>query len=162
MFQEMPFKSLAEAAERVGSFIHSTVLDMNISDPVFPLDYLTAMKTGQFSKVPIMTGTVLNDVHYIPEVNDFGKNWNKTGPIYLHIKESHNKSEVTDEEILQANLIKQFYIGNGKQGLLNESLTEYVEMMTDAFYLSPDQKVAELASIYVPVYNYRLLSLLEI
>merc|ERR1711978_74804 len=29
-------------------------------------------------------------------------------------------------------------------------------MMNDAFYLSPDQRVAELASFYVPVYNYRL------
>ena len=114
---------------------------------------LTATKTGRFSMIPIMTGTVKTDGIGLPKQNDFGRKWNQIGANRLYKKSSFNKSETTDEEVLLANLIKQYYIG--KTGLLNESLTEFVEMITDNFYLSPDQKLAELASIYVPVYNYR-------
>ena len=129
------------------------VLDSYTSDPLFPLDYFTAMKTGYFNRVPIMTGTILNDGALYFPVEDFEKDWEKLGALTIGINTSFNRSEITDEEILQANLIKRFYMG--KEGNLNGSLAEFGEMETDALFLSPDQKVAEFASRFVPVYNYR-------
>jgi len=120
---------------------------------VFPVDYLTAMKTGYFNKVPIMTGTMKNEgLLSVPEF-DLEKDWEKEGPKTLFIQTSFNASEVTEDEILQAKMMKRFY--TGKHGNLNDSIVEFYEMLTDSLFLSPDQKVAELASKFVPVYNYR-------
>ena len=54
---------------------------------------------------------------------------------------------------MQSDLAKQYY--SGPNNNLLETLPEYANMMTDSLFLSPDQKVAELASKYVSVYNYR-------
>ena len=157
-YQDVPYKDLirvtGEGGE-VGGASFMPVLDSYTSDPLFPVDYYTAMKTGYFNKVPIMTGTVINDgALFFPENEHLGgEDWKYGGPLLLGIKSSFNVSETTDEEIVQADLIKRFYMG--KEGNLNGSLAEFGEMETDALFLSPDQKVAEFASRFVPVYNYR-------
>jgi len=128
-------------------------VDMHSRDPVLPIDSLTAMKNGYFNHVPIMTGTVLNDGGLMyPEI-EYGEMWESYGPKFLAIKGSFNLSETTHEEHLDAQLIKHFYTGENSN--LLETLPEYTNMMTDSLFLSPDQKVAELASQFVPVYNYR-------
>ena len=43
----------------------------------------------------------------------------------------------------------------GKNSNLIETLPDFANMITDSIFLSPDQKVAELYSQYVPVFNYR-------
>jgi len=129
------------------------VIDTYSRDPVLPTNYLTAMKNGYFNRVPIMTGTGLNDGGLIyPEI-EYGQFWENHGAKFLAIKSSFNLSETTHEENLEAQMIKHFY--TGKSNNLLETLPEYVNMMTDSLFLSPDQKLAELASQYVPVYNYR-------
>ena len=75
------------------------------------------------------------------------------GPTDLHVAASSNKSEITPEEYVLSNIILKFYNG-GKFELL-ESLNEVANMLTDALFLSPDQKFAELASKHIPVYNYQ-------
>ena len=154
----MPFLKLLEAVagdDELNTNLNAfyPVQDQYLLDPIFPVDYLTSMKTGNFSKVPIMTGTVLYDgAVYLPKEN-FGNDWNKHGAHDLYITSSFNKSEISDEEVMQAALIKRFY--TGKENKLSKTLHEAAEMVTDAHFLSPDQKVAELASKHVPVYNYR-------
>jgi len=156
--QNVPHEALlavtSEGVDIIPDIIFFPTVDKYSSDPVFPVDYLTAMKTGYFNKVPIMTGTMKNEgLLSVPEY-DLNKDWEKEGPKNLFIQTSFNASEVTDDEILQAQLMKRFY--TGKRGNLNDSIVEFYEMLTDSMFLSPDQKVAELASKYVPVYNYRL------
>ena len=128
-------------------------IDKFSSDPIFPDDYETAMKTGRFNPIPIMTGTILYDGMHFLGPADYGSTWEEYGPIDLMLVSSYNASEVTQEEILVANLAKTYY--TGKSGLLNETLVGWVEMIGDGKLLSPDQKVAEYASQYVPVYNFR-------
>jgi carboxylesterase type B len=102
-----------------------------------------------------MTGTVKNDGSvFFPENPNFEKIWNVAGPAILGVAGSSNRSETTPEEFTLANIILKFYNG-GRYNLL-EAVQEFVDMMTDALFLSPDQKFAELASNYVPVYNYQL------
>ena len=58
-----------------------------------------------------MIGTVLYDgAVYLPK-EDFGNDWKKYGAHNLFITSSFNRSEITDEEVMQAALIKKFYIG---------------------------------------------------
>ena len=136
------------------------VIDTYSSDPVLPMDYLEAMKTGFFNKVPIMTGTILNDgavdmLFSLPPDNEITEDfWNEKGAQLLRINPSFNTSEVTDEAKLQANIMKRFYVGKGNLSM-KDSIFDWVNLFNDAIYLSPDQKVAELASMHVPVYNYR-------
>ena len=115
------------------------------------------MKTGQFNQVPIMTGTLLNDgaVLLYKAPNEITEEfWKESGTELLYLNPSYNKSEVRDEDVLQANLMKRFYLGQGDISL-NNSIFDVVNMENDALFLSPDQKVAEFASQFVPVYNYR-------
>ena len=115
------------------------------------------MKTGQFNQVPIMTGTLLNDggvlLPSVPnEINE--EIWIEKGTELLYLNPSYNKSEVRDEDILQANLIKRYYLGQGNISF-KDSILDLSNMETDALFLSPDQQVAQFASDFVPVYNYR-------
>jgi carboxylesterase type B len=129
------------------------VIDTYSRDPVLPIDYLTAMKNGYFNKIPIMTGTVLNDGALVYPELEYGEFWKRSGPMFMLLTSSFNNTEITEEEYLQSDLAKQYYSGTNNN--LLETLPEYANMMTDSLFLSPDQKVAELASKYVSVYNYR-------
>ena len=133
------------------------VIDTYSNDPVLPVDYLTAMKTGYFNKVPIMTGTVQNEgallLNTMPnEITE--EFWNAKGTDSLFMRPSFNTTELRDEEILKANMMKRFYLGKGNVDVSDSAL--YIsDMINDAFFLSPDQIVSEYASKYVPVFNYR-------
>jgi carboxylesterase type B len=158
--QEIDFKEFVERTSVEARDVNDDAsttwlpgLDMFSRDPVLPHNYLTAMKNGYFNRVPIMTGTVLNDGGLMYPGLEYGKFWEENGPKFLALKSSFNLSETTAEEIMQAKLAKHFY--TGKNNNLLETLPDYANMMTDSLFLSPDQKVAELASQYVPVYNYR-------
>jgi len=129
------------------------VMDSYSSDPVMPHDYLTAVKKGYFHQVPMMMGTILNDgALMFPEL-EYGQFWETDGARFLFIRGSFNTSEVTEEEKMQAKVIKRYY--TGKNSNLIETLPDFANMITDSIFLSPDQKVAELYSQYVPVFNYR-------
>ena len=133
------------------------VIDTYSNDPVLPVDYLTAMKNGYFNKVPIMTGTVQNEgallLNTMPnEITE--EFWNVKGTDSLFMRPSFNTTELRDEEILKANMMKRFYLGKGNVDVSDSAL--YIsDMINDAFFLSPDQIVSEYASKYVPVFNYR-------
>ena len=123
------------------------------------MDYVEAMQTGNFNKVPIMTGTVLTDgipfFTQLPLDGEISEDyWNANRVYYFLFKPMTNVCEVMDEAELQTNMIKRFYLGKGNVSV-NDSFFELLDMLNDANYLSPDQKVAEFSSKYVPVYNYR-------
>ncbi len=125
-------------------------IDSYSSDPVLPIDFLTAMKNGHFNKIPIMTGTVLNDGGLVFPEDNFEETWKVANVDFLGLK---GGDEVTEEEKLDARIIGKYYLGNNYN--LSEVLQDWTNMVTDAYFLSPDQKLAELASQYVPVYNFR-------
>ncbi len=125
-------------------------VDLYSTDPVLPIDFLTAVKNGHFSKVPIMTGTVLNDGGLVFPEDNFEETWKVADVYYLGLASG---VEATEEEKLGARIFGKYYLGNNYN--LSEVLQDWSDMITDAFFLSPDQKVAELVSQYVPVYNYR-------
>merc|ERR1719400_992324 len=50
--------------------------------------------------------------------------------------------------------MKRFYLGKDRVEL-SDSVLNISDMVNDALFLSPDQIVAEFASKYVPVFNYR-------
>ena len=101
----------------------------------------------------IFLGTVKNDgLVLIPKAN-FESFWKVVGPTAIGVTASSNKSETTPDEYTLANIILRFY--NGGRFSLLDSLNEVADMITDALFLSPDQKFAELASKHIPVYNYQ-------
>ena len=163
MFKNIPTTELLGATSTPGHAALSShvgflpVIDSYSNDPVLPVDYLTAMKTGYFNKVPIMTGTVLNEgallISTMPnEITD--EFWSVKGVDSLFMRPSLNTSELREEEILQANMMRRFYLGKDRVEL-SDSVLNISDMVNDALFLSPDQIVAEFASKYVPVFNYR-------
>ena len=129
------------------------IMDPFSSDPVNPVDYLTSMKNGQFNRIPIMTGTLKNDGGLFMPEDDYEEMWKAAGVDFLGLKSSFDYLETTKEEKLQTKLIKRYYTGDSTY--LPDTIEEFIQMMTDALFLSPDQMTAELASQYVPVYNFR-------
>ena len=132
----------------------SPVVDAYSADPVMPVEPLEALKTGQFNKFPVITGTVVNDAVLFS--NELELLWNLTAPTLLRIAASANKSESTKEEFEQADKLLNYYTG-GQLNILESPATMrgFYNMLTDAFFLSPDQKLAELVSLHAPVFNYR-------
>jgi len=161
--QNIPFTALLGATSTPGFGALTShvgfmpVIDTYSNDPVLPVDYLTAMKTGYFNKVPIMTGTVQNEgallLNTMPnEITE--EFWNAKGTASLFMRPSFNTTELREEEILQANMMKRFYLGKENVDV-SESALYISDMINDALFLSPDQIVSEYASKYVPVFNYR-------
>ena len=68
------------------------VIDTYSRDPVLPIDYLTAMKNGYFNKIPIMTGTILNDGAIVYPELEYGEFWKKSGPLFMLLTSSFNNS----------------------------------------------------------------------
>eukprot|EP00088_Acartia_fossae_P051168 TRINITY_DN5749_c0_g1_i2.p1 TRINITY_DN5749_c0_g1~~TRINITY_DN5749_c0_g1_i2.p1 ORF type:complete len:611 (-),score=135.22 TRINITY_DN5749_c0_g1_i2:452-2284(-) len=130
-------------------------IDTYSRDPVLPMDHLTAMKTGHFNRVPIMTGVMLNDGGLAFPQQDFGSIWASQGPEWLIINPTFFREKRDEETLLQSRLIRKFYTGSNDNSSLNDVLPDFADMLTDAYFLAPDQKLAQLASQYVPVYNFR-------
>ncbi|KAG7176035.1 juvenile hormone esterase-like [Homarus americanus] len=114
----------------------------------------------QFLQIPWMVGTnkndgafrvqdVLKDTSLTEQLN---KQWEKYGPILLDLKETSCKDPV---EI--ANRIRKYYMGKKKFG--EESSQEFVEMLTDRFFLYPTDHAVKDHSYYLKgkyCYRYEL------
>jgi len=139
--------------ERSGFFPTS---DYFSSDPVLPYDSLTALSLGEFNHVPLITGTIKNDgALFIGLAPMFGTVENyvkKAAAGHFLIASSTNKSEITASEQLEADIIHQFYTGRSTN--MSTEQEGWNDMFTDVYFQTPDQKLAELASKHVDVYNY--------
>jgi len=146
-----------EAAEKELEFGWWPCLDDFSSDPVLPTEPLQALKNGQFVKVPTITGTVLNDGGLMLFTEEeFTNGWNIFAPMILQLTAAMNRSEYTDQEVSVSNIVRQYYMGDSSDPLAEATLQPFIDMINDAMFLSPDQKIAEFMSPHVPVYNYRL------
>jgi len=147
----------AEAAADELEFSWWPSVDDYSSDPVLPTEPLQALKNGQFVKVPTITGTALSDggLQLFTE-EEFTSSWNIMSPALLLTTGAMNRSEYTEQEFALANIVRQYYMGDSYDPLAEDTLQGYINMFTDAMFLSPDQKLAEFMSSHVPVYNYRL------
>ena len=68
---------------------------------------------------------------------------------------SNNWTETTGEERAVAKIARKYYTDSSFN--INQSTVGWVNMYTDAVFLSPDQKTVQLVSQRVPnVYNYVL------
>lgn len=139
------------------------VVDSHAVAPVVPLEPLHAMRIGAFRQVPLMTGTVKNEgalqlflsqalSRTAQETEIF---WNLTGPLVLQVTASNNWTEITGEERAVANIARKYYTDTAFD--IGQSTAGWVDLFTDAVFLSPDQKTAQLVAPRVPnVYNYVL------
>jgi len=138
--------------ERSGS---NPTSDYFSSDPVLPYDPLTALTLGEFNHIPLITGTVKNDgallLGFAPLFGTV-ENYMKKAAGHLQIAGSTNKSEITASEELEADIMYQFYTGRSTNMSINQD--GWSDMFTDVFFQNPDQKLAEMASKHVDVYNY--------
>jgi len=142
--------------------VWAPVDDSFASDPVLPLEGVKAMKYGYFSKIPIMTGTVLYDGGVIIFKKDFEETFEKFGasalpfrdPFAFHTTGIHGDSQegTNSDQLIDAKVALRFY--NGGSYKMLEHVNDTLNLITDTYFLSPDQKIAEYASQYVPVYNY--------
>ncbi|XP_045137548.1 juvenile hormone esterase-like [Portunus trituberculatus] len=108
------------------------------------------IRHGQFLHVPWMVGTNRNDGAF--RVQDILKDpsltanlnnhWEKYGPLLLDLKETSCKDPVD-----MANKIRNHYLG--KKKFSEKSSTEFVEMMTDRFFLYPTDQAAKDHSYYL-------------
>jgi len=130
------------------------VQDSYSSDPVIPMEPLAAFNSGEFIKVPMMTGTVKNDGALLVPEDNFEAIWKLKGPQLLNIAENQNYSVTNPEENTLANIFLKYYTGGSFNTF--EVLNEVVDMLTDSWFLSPDQKLSELGSKFTQVYNYQL------
>lgn len=78
--------------------------------------------------------------------------WKLKGPQILNIAEDQTYSSPEEKTI--ANIFLKYYTGNNFN--LFEVLNEVVDMLTDGWFLSPSQKLAELGSNFTSVFNYQL------
>ncbi|XP_071517860.1 esterase E4-like [Panulirus ornatus] len=114
----------------------------------------------QFLQLPWMLGTnrddgafrvqdILRDTSLTEQLN---KQWEKYGPILLGLPSTSCKDPVD-----VANRIRKYYMGKKKFG--EESSKEFVEMMTDRFFLYPTDQAAKDHCYYLKnqhCYRYEL------
>jgi carboxylesterase type B len=135
------------------------VVDSYATDPILPMEPLNALKTGMFNKVPLMTGTVAND-GAIQVMSILGPNptreamWQQMAAHLLMVGDSANVTETKYEDVILASLATKYYTGEDYN--LEEKIQPWIDLFTDALFLSPDQKLVELVrNQEVPVYNYQ-------
>ncbi|XP_027207538.2 juvenile hormone esterase [Penaeus vannamei] len=130
------------------------------SDAFLPDEPFHLIKHRDFLQVPWLVGTNKEDGAF--RVQDILKDpsltyqlnteWDKYGPILLDLKPSSCKDPVD-----MAKQIRKYYLGNKKFG--EETSKEFVEMMTDRFFLYPTDRASKDYSYYVKrfiVYRYEL------
>ena len=137
-------------------FVFWPAVDSYSSNPFLPLDPLEAMMTGQFNKIPFMSGTVTYDGVMI------------TGPLSLQgiqgsevlklmtkpAKRSNNLHYGQDEVFLEVAM--DFYNHTTGDSRL-ELEKPAIDFFTDAVFLSADQKSVHLMSRHMRnVYNFYL------
>ena len=131
-------------------------LDSYASNPFFPMDPLEALMTGQFNRIPYMSGTnTYEGALLVKAYALFGV----TGADTINIIKPHPNSPVYmhygQPEVLTA-VAKDFY--NHPEGdTILEQETPALNFYTDVVFTSYDQKSVELMSGHVRnVYNYYL------
>jgi len=167
--QKLPVQKLIQDAGYAAPNIHADikerergpwfpVVDAFSTDPILPLDPLEAMKTGKFNKVPFISGTMAND-GAIQVASILGPNpekekvWKSMAAQLLMLSQSANVSETKYEDVMAASIVTQFYTNEVYD--FDKNGRAWIQMMTDALFLSPDQKAVELYAKHgVPVYNY--------
>ncbi|XP_042882970.1 venom carboxylesterase-6-like [Penaeus japonicus] len=131
------------------------------SDAFLPDEPFHLIKQRQFLQVPWLVGTnkqdgafrvqdILKDSSLIYQLNT---QWDKYGPILLDLKPTSCKDPVE-----MAKEIRNYYLGNKKFG--EDTSQEFVEMMTDRFFLYPTDRASKDYSYYVKkyvVYRYELI-----
>ena len=125
------------------------IVDSFSVDPVLPIDFLTAIRNGNFARVPIITGTLKFEGALQLPPGQEKETFEAAHDVELSLKSSFDFSETTDDEKIKVSIMKKYYRGNN-------TLEDYSNLFTDVTFLAPDQKLAELASQYVPVFNYHL------
>jgi len=139
------------------------IVDAYSSDPVLPVDPLTAMKTGMFNKAPLMSGTIKNEgaLHVVglitPGSGDKQGFWKYIAAQQLMLTESANVTETSMDEFKLAQVATQYYTDWNFH--LMKKGQEWMDLFTDALFLSPDQKVMQAVTdqgnvAYNYVFNY--------
>merc|ERR1719312_1822454 len=126
------------------------VVDYYATNPVLPLDPLHALNLGHFNQVPTLTGTILKEgTIYAMEKDQIAPLWAKRAPALIGV--SSEPFSPTEQAL--ADIMLKYYMAGNIDPFSN--LDGFVNAVTDSFFLSPDQKISELQSLHVPVYNYR-------
>ena len=134
------------------------VVDAYSPDPILPLDPLHALKVGAYNKVPMISGTVLNEggvpvMALLGPIPDKEQTWSDIGAQQMQITASGNMTETSENETFLKNMATKYYTGEIFD--LRISGEGWMNLFTDIMFLSPDQKMMEILSeAKVPVYNY--------
>ncbi|MCL4119514.1 UNVERIFIED_CONTAM: hypothetical protein GTU68_028019 [Idotea baltica] len=131
-------------------------------DALIPDEPHHLIKHSQMLQVPWIVGNNINDAAYkvydiLEEpslVKQLNLNWEKYGPILLHLTKHSCKDPVG-----MANQIRDFYMGKEKFG--EHSASKFIEMMTDRFFLYPTERASQDHSEYLQkskqyIYRYIL------
>ncbi|RXG55568.1 Venom carboxylesterase-6 [Armadillidium vulgare] len=112
------------------------------------------IKHYEMLQVPWMVGTNKNDGAFRVQdilkdpalVNQLNTNWDKYGPLLLHLTKYSCKDPVQI-----ANRIKDFYMGKSHFG--EYSIHKFIEMITDRFFLYPTEMASQEHSFYLRKYK---------
>ena len=135
------------------------VIDTYAENPFLPMDPLEAMKTGTFNRIPFMSGTVKNEGALMVGVfssqgqrDTLEEYWSIYGPPLILSDSSREK--FSTEEVLLSNISHRYY--NHPEGdTAVEKDQPLMDLLSDATFLSPDQKTVELMSEYSQyIFNY--------
>ena len=133
------------------------VVDSFSSSPFLPVDPLVALMTGQFLPVPFMSGTVKNEAALNTLVI---KSTNRTGQEILDVAEvtgTHQPYSIIGQDDLRLRRIATRYY-NHTAGQSDRELEQVaIDLITDSWFASSDQKSVELMSRHSRhVYNFYL------
>ncbi|XP_018007693.1 esterase-5B isoform X2 [Hyalella azteca] len=139
------------------------VIDTWMMDEAFlPDEPHRLIHNNKFLQIPWMCGTNRDDgafrvrdiLHDDVLVRQLNTDWDRVGPVLLHLTKDSCKDPVA-----VARQIRQYYIKDKKFG--DESSKEFVEMMTDRFFVYPTEKAmrdhcSRLQGQYTWCYRYVL------
>jgi len=134
------------------------VVDAYTSNPVLPEHPFKLLKTGEFAKVPVLLGTVANEgavniMQILGPAPNKEMLWGFTGAQQLQLTRSGNITETEVDELLMMKVITKYYTNSNYD--LRETGQGWMDMFTDALYLSPAQKVAQfITENGQQVFNY--------
>ena len=137
-------------------FWFAPVIDSFASNPFLPLDPLEALMTGQFNQVPYMSGIVKNEgVLLSGGLRQAGITGSQLLDVVTQLESGPLGGMVGDDENL-LRIATRFY--NHPTGDTDIELEQpAVDLMTDTWFGSVDQKSVELMSGHTRnVYNYYL------
>ena len=137
-------------------FQFAPVIDSYSSHPFLPLDPLEALKTGQYNRVPYITGTVKNEGALLTGgIRLTGRTGQEILDTVLRLGESGPLAYFGLDQTTQRLAAKVYNHSTGDKQIELEQPA--VDLLTDTWFGSYDQKSVELMSGYSRrVYNYYL------